>query len=58
MKKGYSSRGPSAEPGGKPLSRATHGFSPTARGRGGYNVVKQVTQEGKEERLNGLQCKV
>lgn len=43
-----SSRGPSAQPGGKPSSRAAHGCSPTARGRGGSNVVKQVIQEGKE----------
>ena len=36
-------------PAGNPLSRAAHGFSPTARGRGGSNVVKQVIQEGKKE---------
>lgn len=33
---------------GSPLSRAAHGFSPTARGGRLYDVVKQVKQKGKE----------
>ena len=48
-KKGASPQGPSAQPGGKPSSRAAHGFSPTARGeRGGSGVVKQVIQDGRK----------
>lgn len=51
-----SSRGPSVQPDGEPLSRAAHGFSPTARGRGGGSVVKQVIKRAKS--LNRFLCLV